>query len=158
MGVEIERKFLVDAPPRAALLGDGVALRQGYLAGEGDVETRVRIGPDWARLTVKAGRGLARTEVEVAVPYEEAEALWPHTAGRRLEKVRYRVDVPGGVAEVDRYGGELTGLWTVEVEFGTEEQANRFVPPSWFGRELTEEDGWSNGALARHGRPDDASP
>jgi len=154
MGVEIERKFLVDVPPAADVLGDGVALRQGYLAGEGDVETRVRIGPDWARLTVKAGRGLARTEVEVPVPVDEAEALWPHTVGRRLEKVRHRVDVAGGVAEVDRYGGELTGLWTVEVEFATAEEAIAFTPPPWFGREVTEEDGWSNGAMARRGRPD----
>ena len=110
-------------PPGPDVLGDGVALRQGYLAGEGDVETRVRIGPDWARLTVKAGRGLARTEVEVDVPLDEAEALWPHTTGRRLEKVRHRVDVPGGVAEVDRYGGALAGLWTVEVEFDSEDAA-----------------------------------
>lgn len=154
MGVEIERKFLVDVPPGGDVLGPGVALRQGYLAGEGDVETRVRLGPDWARLTVKAGRGLSRTEVEVPVPLAEAEALWPHTAGRRLEKVRHRVDVPGGVAEVDRYDGELAGLWTVEVEFDTAEEANRFVPPPWFGREVTEEDGWGNGALARRGRPE----
>jgi CYTH domain-containing protein len=154
MGVEIERKFMVEVPPGADVLGAGIALRQGYLAGEGDVETRVRIGPDWARLTVKAGRGLARTEVEVPVLLAEAEALWPHTVGRRLEKVRHRVDVPGGVAEVDRYGGELTGLWSVEVEFDSEEAADAFVPPPWFGREVTEEDGWSNGALARRGRPD----
>ena len=66
---------------------------------------------------MKAGRGVARTEVELDVPLAEAEALWPHTAGRRLEKVRFRVPVDGGDAEVDRYAGELAGLWTVEVEF-----------------------------------------
>ena len=64
-----------------------------------------------------------------------------------------RVPVAGGVAEVDRYGGELDGLWTVEVEFDSEQAADAFTPPAWFGTELTGTPGWSNGDLARHGRP-----
>ena len=62
MAVEIERKFLVTEPPPGDVVGDGVPLRQGYLAGEGDVETRVRIAPRGAWITVKAGRGVSRTE------------------------------------------------------------------------------------------------
>jgi adenylate cyclase len=153
VGVEIERKFLVTDPPPAEVLGDGVRYRQGYLAGEGDVETRIRIGPDVAWLTVKAGRGVARTEVELPLDVVEAESLWPYTAGRRLEKIRYEVPVSGTVAEVDRYGGALEGLWTVEVEFASDADAAAFVPPPWFGDDLTNVPGWSNGALARHGRP-----
>ena len=155
MAVEIERKFLVAEPPGDDVLGAGVPYRQGYLAGEGDVESRIRIGPSDAWITVKAGGGVARTEVEVAIPVEEAEALWPHTVGRRLEKVRFFVPVEGGTAEVDRYAGDLDGLWTVEVEFDSEEASAEFTPPAWFGVELTDVDGWSNGALARRGRPAD---
>ena len=155
VSTEIERKFLVIEPPADDVLGAGVHFRQGYLAGEGDVESRLRIGPDEAWITVKAGRGVARTEVEVTIPVSEAEALWPHTAGRRLEKDRFFVAVDGGTAEVDRYADELAGLWTVEVEFGSAAAAAAFRPPSWFGPELTDVDGWSNGALARHGRPAD---
>ena len=108
-----------------------------------------------AWITVKAGRGVARTEVQVAIPVAEAEALWPHTAGRRLEKVRFFVPVEGGTAEVDRYADELDGLWTVEVEFDSEAASAAFTPPAWFGAELTDVDGWSNAALARRGRPAD---
>lgn len=153
MATEIERKFLVADVPAADVLGTGVPFRQGYLAGEADVETRIRIAPDEAWFTVKAGRGLARVEVELPVDRQEAESLWPHTAGRRLEKVRYKVPVDGGIAEVDRYGGELEGLWTVEVEFDDEDGAEAFIPPAWFGPEVSRTPGWSNGELARHGRP-----
>jgi adenylate cyclase len=153
VATEIERKFLVADVPSADELGDGVPFRQGYLAGEGDVETRIRITPDVAWFTVKAGRSRARVEVELPVDLDEAESLWPHTAGRRLEKVRYKVPVDGGMAEVDRYGGELEGLWTVEVEFADEDAAEAFAPPPWFGSEVTSTSGWSNGELARRGRP-----
>ncbi len=153
MSTEVERKFLVTDPPDPAMLGPGVRLRQGYIAEDGDVQVRVRISAEGATLTIKAGRGLARTEVEVAIPTEEAEDLWPHTRGRRLEKVRHRVALGAVVTDLDVYGGSLQGLCTAEVEFASEEDARSFVPPPWFGRDLTEEPGWDNASLARAGAP-----
>lgn len=143
--------------PSSGQLGAGVHVRQGYLAEQGSVEVRVRITSTSATLTVKAGAGVTRTEVELGISLEQAEALWPHTLGRRIDKTRYRValdDTGGHVAEVDVYAGALAGLCVVEVEFGSEADAAAFVSPGWFGRELTGERGWSNAALARHGRPD----
>ena len=154
--VEIERKFVTREPPDAELLGAGVAIRQGYLAEEGKVAVRVRIADDSAVLTVKGGGGLSRTEVEVSISNDDADALWPLTAGRRIEKTRHRVVLDGGgglVAEVDIYAGELMGLCTVEVEFDSEAAATAFSPPAWFGRDVTGQAEWSNAALARHGRP-----
>lgn len=156
MAIEIERKFIVAAAPPPDELGAGVEIRQGYLAEEDDVEVRVRIAAADATLAVKAGRGMARTEVEVTLSTEQAEALWPHTLGRRIDKVRHRVaidDSVGLAAEVDIYAGPLVGLCVVEVEFEDEAAAAAFIPPPWFGRELTGQPGWSNAALARHGRP-----
>lgn len=154
MTTEIERKFLVIDPPGADVLGPGTRLRQGYLAEDGEVQVRVRIAADSAVLTVKAGRGLRRTEVERRIDATEAEALWSHTEGRRVEKVRHRMPVGDGlVADVDVYGGDLAGLCTVEVEFASEAAAREFAPPVWFGRDVTEEGGWDNASLARNGRP-----
>jgi CYTH domain-containing protein len=162
VATECERKFIVDAMPPGVVLDAGVHLRQGYLAEENGVVLRVRImtdrevgaeGASSAVITVKAGGGLSRTEVEVAIPVAEAEQLWPHTAGRRLEKVRHRVPLGAHVAELDVYEGTLAGLLTVEVEFDSEAEAHRFVPPSWFGRDVTDQPEWSNAALARHGVP-----
>lgn len=154
--IEIERKFILPGAPTAQRLGPGVHIRQGYLAEEGTVEVRIRITPANATLTVKAGKGLSRTEVDVAISGEQADALWPHTAQRRIDKTRHRVmldDSPGHVAEVDVYAGALAGLCVTEVEFTSETDAAAFTPPAWFGRELTGEPDWSNAALARHGRP-----
>ena len=152
--IEIERKFILSEAPTAQLLGPGVHIRQGYLAEEADVEVRVRITATNATVTVKAGTGLSRTEVDVAVSLEQAESLWPHTVGRRIDKTRYRVtlaDPAGHVAEVDVYGGALAGLCVAEVEFSSEIEAAAFTPPAWFGHELTGQSGWSNATLARHG-------
>ncbi|MEO6126028.1 MAG: CYTH domain-containing protein [Ilumatobacteraceae bacterium] len=153
MTTEIERKFLVDVPPPTDEWGVGVHFRQGYLAEDGDVAVRIRITPKSAILTVKAGSGLTRTEVESNLTIEQGEALWAHTAGRQLSKVRHELPVTGGVAELDVYEGRLRGLLTVEVEFRSEAEANAFWPPPWFGPELTGDGRWTNAALARHGRP-----
>ena len=154
MASEIERSFLVPVLPGSEELGPGVGLRQGYLAFDGEVEVRVRLAEGSATLTVKAGRGLHRTEVETTLPTHEADELWPHTEGRRIEKVRYRTTLASGeVAEVDVYEGALEGLVTVEVEFASEADAGAFAPPAWFGRDVTTEPGWSNASLAVHGPP-----
>ena len=155
MTVEIERRFVLSTLPNAPTLGDGVTMRQGYLAEEGDVAVRVRITPTWSKVTIKAGRGLSRTEIEFDVTPEQAEALWVHTEGRRIDKVRHRValDGPGDlVDEVDLYHGALAGLCTGEVEFDSEDIARSFDPPAWLGREVTGQPGWSNAELARSGR------
>jgi CYTH domain-containing protein len=154
VATEIERKYLLPGLPATIDLGPGTSLRQGYLALDGEVALRVRIAAGRCVLTVKAGSGRARTEVERDLTSEEAEALWPHTAGRRIEKTRHRVPLEGGLtAEVDHYHGDLDGLATVEVEFPDLVAADRFVAPPWFGRDVTEEAGWTNAALALHGRP-----
>jgi CYTH domain-containing protein len=154
MANEIERKFLVVAVPDSVELGQGSELRQGYLAIDGPIEVRVRLSAHHAALTIKAGSGLSRTEVELPLSSADADALWEYTAGRRIEKVRHRVPVaPGVIAEVDRYTADLAGLCTVEAEFASLGSARSFQPPSWFDRELTGELGWSNAALARDGIP-----
>ena len=150
---EIERKFLVNDPPPADVLGPGVRLRQGYLAEDGEVQVRVRIAGTAATLTVKGGRGLRRTEVEVSLEPSAAEELWPLTTGRRIEKVRHRVLLGAHVAEVDIYEGHLDGLCTAEVEFDSEAAAERFEPPPWFARDVTGQPGWDNATIARRGRP-----
>ena len=156
MAREIERKWVANQPPTAELADVGTALRQGYLAIDGDVTVRVRISPQQAWLTIKGGSdGLDRTEVEFELDLAEAEDLWRHTGERRLEKTRHEVRVDEYTAEVDVFDGTLTGLYLVEVEFPSLEAAEAFVAPQWFGREVTGRPEWTNASLSLHGRPAD---
>lgn len=152
--MEVERKWLVADVP--ALAGAPTwDIRQGYVAVADDgAELRVRQRDDRRLLTVKHGRGLVRGEVEFEIGAPLFDALWAQTAGRRVEKVRSRLALAGGlVAEVDVFAGALAGLVVVEVEFADVAAAAAFVAPSWFGREVTDDPGYKNQALALAGGP-----
>ena len=153
--MEIERKFLVDAPPADLERHPSSAIEQGYLAIEpGGVEVRVRRRDGKAVLTAKAGTGRTRAEEEVAIDAEAFERLWPLTEGRRIEKVRHLIPADGGLTiELDVYRGDLAGLVVAEVEFPDEATADGFAPPAWFGLDVTDDERYKNHRLAVDGRP-----
>lgn len=145
--VERERKFLVAVPP--PLADDGVALRQGYLAIDGTVSVRVRdAAAEGCTMTVKAGRGAVRTELEWALTPEQFAAAWEQTRGRRIHKTRYRIPADGYHVELDVFHAEHDGLVVAEVEFETDEALAAFRPPAWFGLEVTDDDTYTNASLA----------
>ena len=56
------------------------------------------------------------------------------------------------------FSGVLAGLMVAEVEFGSEDQADAFEPPEWFGAEVTDDARFKNQKLACEGAPADALP
>jgi adenylate cyclase len=150
---EIERRFLVSGLPEDA--SAGVRMRRGYIALDDTVSVRVREADGGHVLTVKGGQGLLRTEVEFATDVAQFDALWALTGGRRIDKCRHTVQLGEHTVEVDVFDGELSGLLIAEVEFASIHAAHAFVPPPWFGREVTDEPSWNNASLALHGRPDE---
>ena len=58
----------------------------------------------------------------------------------------------GYPVELDVYQGSLAGLVVVEIEFETAEESQRFSPPAWFGKEVTEDRYYKNSNLALNGR------
>ena len=160
-GLEVERKWLVDAVPAGVSEIPGDEIEQGYLViGDDGSEARVRRRADRHFLTVKAGRDLVRSEFEVELTAEQFEALWPATEGRRVQKVRRVLPADatpdrGGelMIEFDQYSGALDGLLVVEVEFPSEAAARSFRAPSWFGSEVTNDDSYKNRRLAVDGEP-----
>ena len=153
--MEVERKFLLTELPGALPGARRSEILQGYLVlGDGGAEARLRRRAERYWLTVKAGAGRTRTEVETELGAAQFAALWPATEGRRLEKTRHELALDGGLtAEVDVYAGALAGLLVVEVEFASEADADGFTPPAWFGVEVTDDAGYKNRSLATVGRP-----
>lgn len=152
--VEIERKYLVVAPPEDLSGQSSEAIRQGYLDREaGGTSIRLRQRGEAYVLTVKQGSGLRRAEVEVTLGKAQFDALWPLTEGRRLSKTRYYLAHGAHTIECDVFHERLEGLVLAEVEFDSEQAAEAFQPPSWFGRDVTGEDAYGNHALAVQGLP-----
>ena len=154
MSIEIERKFLVGNLPADLAEHDKKTIRQGYLIVTDDgTELRVRQKGDHFFQTIKSGEGLSRTEIEIELTRAQFDALWPHTENRRVSKIRHTVPLGEHTAEVDVFSGALDGLILVEVEFATEAASGQFVPPNWFGEEVTENKGYKNKRLAVSGVP-----
>ena len=148
--MEIERKFLVKSIPDLTGIIP-VYIRQGYLK-IADPEERVREkrsakGKSYVH-TVKGGYGLCRSETETEISAEEFEKKWPLTKGHRVEKARYKIPYAGLIIELDVYLNKLDGLHVAEVEFDSVEQAENFIPPEWFGRDVTNDAKYKNKNLA----------
>ncbi|MFF2611858.1 CYTH domain-containing protein [Kitasatospora sp. NPDC058046] len=157
MPLEIERKFLLEAfePPETAVRQH---IEQGYIAIKDDgTEVRLRrIGGSCVLGVKRKASGVGspvRIEVERELGEQEFTELWPATEGARLVKERYTFDASGVTVYADVYQGELAGLRTVEVEFGSEAEAAAFSAPEWFGAEITGVKAYKNQTLATGGLP-----
>ena len=151
--VEIERKWLVQDLPDGSG-HEGKEVIQGYIAIAADgTEVRLRQTDGKFFQTVKSGGVLVRDETELELSKDQFEALWKATAGRRIEKTRYKLHWRGNQLELDVYQGSLAGLIVAEVEFPSAEASAQFTPPPWFGPEVTDDERYKNVNLALHGGP-----
>ena len=105
--------------------------------------------------TLKGGAGLVRREIERPITAEAFEAAWAGTAGRRLEKVRWRIPEAGLLWEIDWF--QTPALALAEVEAIDRKTALAIEPPAWLAacidREVTDDPEFTNAELAfRSGR------
>jgi adenylate cyclase len=158
VGVEIERKFLVD-PARFSPPPVGAEIRQGYLARSSERSVRVRLkrqskesgeAEESAALTIKGPDGMTRMEYEYPIPPADAAELLDRLAlPGEIRKVRYLVEVSGRTFEVDVYGGRHQGLVTAEVELDSPDA--EVTLPDWVTEEVTGDPAWTNAVLSQAG-------
>ncbi|MFP4089763.1 MAG: CYTH domain-containing protein [Cyclobacteriaceae bacterium] len=151
MSKEIERKFLLqNAPETLQEKAQKVfSIRQGYITPpEAVPQVRVRSKGDKFFLTVKGQGTLERDEAEIELSEVQFQVLWPLTEGRRLSKTRYELPYQQLTIEVDIFEEALQGLMLAEVEFSSVEAGRSFQAPEWMGREVTEDERFTNSHLA----------
>ena len=95
---------------------------------------------------------MVREEYESEIHPVIFGAMWPLVADRWIDKVRHYVTFAGRILMLDIYHGNLTGLAIAEIEFANAEDATAFRAPPWFGREVTDDEHYSNHALALYQR------
>lgn len=149
--MEIERKFLVNSLPTLSEY-KGKSVKQGYIST--DPVIRVRKMDDLYTLTVKSKGHLVRQEFELDLTPEQFEHLWKKVDNVYVSKTRYFIPLDDShIAELDIYYENLTELVTVEVEFDSTRDAERFIAPSWFGKDVTHDSRYKNNHLAVYGLP-----
>ena len=145
--MEIERKFLIRQLPEHLEQYPCRHIEQGYLCTNPVV--RIRKQDDAYFLTYKSGGLMAREEYNLPLTAEGYEHLRPKTDGLLITKKRYCIPFGTYTIELDIFDGELAPLILAEVEFPDLDTENAFVPPAWFGEDVSMCPEYHNSNLSR---------
>lgn len=158
--MEIERKYLVRSLPDNLDLYEHYEIEQAYLCTSPTL--RIRKMGDAYILTVKEkirtnSSAIHNREEEFVLREEAYLHLLSKCDSGKVSKTRYRISLrkqqgdgayEGLVAELDIFHGRHDGLLLVEVEFPNTQVANSFIPPDWFGEDVSEDHHYRNSYLA----------
>lgn len=159
--MEIERKFLIHTIPVNLEAYPFVLIEQAYLNTNPVV--RVRKEDREYYITYKGSGMLAREEANLPLNKESYYHLREKADGNIISKKRYKIPLthPGFkdgfptppsdytlMIELDIFDPPLAPLVMAEVEFGSREAAESFVPPEWFGEEVTYDKRYHNSYMA----------
>ena len=132
--MEIERKFLIDKLPENLETYPRKEIAQGYINREPVI--RIRRSDDKYILTCKGQGLMVREEFELPLTKEAFEHLKPKTDGIFIENTRYLIP--------------YAEKWTIELdEFSDIKEANTFIPPAWFGEDVTDSPKYHNSNLSK---------
>ncbi len=150
--MEIERKYAILRMPENLSGYEKKVIEQGYLCHNPTI--RIRKSNEEYILTYKSKLGIdprskshtnVNHEVELPLTEEAYLKLRNKTDGNMIYKTRYLIPLQDGLtAELDVFEGILKGLVFAEVEFPDIRSADEFVPPAWFGRNLSSDKRFTN--------------
>ncbi len=150
--MEIERKFTIKELPADLESYPFHHIEQAYLNASPVV--RVRKEDDEYYLTYKGSGMMTREESNLPLNREAYYHLRAKADGRIISKRRYLIPLPNPgfqestglpsppsdyslTIELDIFDPPFAPLVMAEVEFGSEEAAEAFLPPDWFDEDVT---------------------
>jgi len=145
--MEIERKFMINALPTDIVNYPYHMIEQGYLCT--DPVIRVRREDNNYYMTYKSGGMMIREEYNLPLTKEAYELLLPKTEGNIITKKRVLIPYESYTIELDIFEAPFAPLFLAEVEFESEEEATHFTPPSWFGKDVTEDGRYHNSNMSK---------
>ena len=149
MGLEIERKFLLDLSLLDIKKEKVLKIQQLYLLNEADRSIRIRIQDKIAFITIKTNKTpLVRNEYEYEIPLNEAEELFSDFKDRpAILKRRYLIQYHKHLWEIDVFEGDNKGLVIAEIEL--ESVNEHFEKPAWLLEEVTNDPRYLNANLVK---------
>lgn len=146
--MEIERKFLIKKLPDNLTSYKARKIEQAYLCT--DPVVRVRRDNDVYYLTYKSKGMIVREEYNLPLTKEAYGHLLAKADGNIITKTRYEIPEKDNLTiELDVFEGKFDGLLLAEVEFASEEEALGYVPPEWFGEDVSNSTKYHNSTLSR---------
>lgn len=146
--MEIERKYLIEKIPFDLKDYRYLLIEQAYLCTSPVV--RIRRQNNDFYLTYKSKGLLAREEYNLPLDEKSYTHLIQKADGHILCKKRYLIPLEDGLtAELDIFEKDYEGLMLAEVEFQSIDDANAFIPPKWFGQDVTMSGEYQNSRLSQ---------
>ena len=159
--MEIERKFTLKSLPANLEQYPHHHIEQAYL--NTDPVIRVREEDDDYYLTYKGKGMLAREETNLDLNEESYYHLRAKADGKIISKTRYLIPLPRPgfkagypappedytlTIELDVFDPPFAPFVMAEVEFGSRDAAEAFLPPEWFDEDVTYNKEYHNSYMA----------
>src|SRR5688572_15500046 len=150
MGLEIERKFLVDKTLWQQVKPEkSVLMKQAYLSVDPAKTIRIRIAGDTGFITIKGmTQGISRQEFEYEIPVSDANKLIDNFTSEAIEKIRHYVTFESKLWEVDEFKSLNEGLMVAEIELNSENET--FEKPEWVLNDVTSDQKYANSSLSQN--------
>jgi len=142
----LERRFLVSFVPAHYETLPRVVVREGYLATDGNPDVKIaQIGRRFSIVT--AANGALDRRGDTRLNSRQFAALWPATLRSQSERERTILHWGGFRVALDRFRNPLAGFILARVPIAG--GSDGFVPPAWFGPEVTGDSNFTDWNLAR---------